>query len=245
MIISPSAISPYKIPTFQSVGEVPFSFGNALQFDGVNDYVSVVPIFQNNNIFTVNCWFKFTTIGTSRKYIIDEGSGSFYRTAIALNFGTTGKVGAKCRNSGTEVQLESTTTIVSDTWYFISFVYNSTTDEHFLYINGVEEDSSTVNAGTPTGSAALYFGNAATNLSLPADVTLDEVSIYNTSLISSEITSLFNSGNGNLATNYSPESLIAYWRMNESGTDTVAVDETGTYNGTLNNFPTSGMWVAH
>jgi len=41
MIISPSAISPYKIPTFQSGGGVPpFSFGNALQFDGVNDYVS-------------------------------------------------------------------------------------------------------------------------------------------------------------------------------------------------------------
>ena len=33
--------------------------------------------------------------------------------------------------------------------------------------------------------------------------------------------------------------------MNESGTDTTATDETGNYNGTLNNFPTSGMWVAH
>jgi hypothetical protein len=59
MIISPSAISPYKIPTFQSGGEVPFSFGNALKFDGVNDYTSSsLTKAELGTSFTIGSWLK-------------------------------------------------------------------------------------------------------------------------------------------------------------------------------------------
>jgi hypothetical protein len=59
MIISPSAISPYKITTFQSGGQTPFSFGNALEFDGVNDYTSSsLTKAELGTSFTIGSWLK-------------------------------------------------------------------------------------------------------------------------------------------------------------------------------------------
>ena len=74
---------------------------------------------------------------------------------------------------------------------------------------------------------------------------MDEAAVWESSVATQQnVTDLYNSGNGALASDIIA-SPTAYYRMNESGTDTTATDETGNYNGTLNNFPTSGMWVAH
>ena len=75
---------------------------------------------------------------------------------------------------------------------------------------------------------------------------MDEIAVWNgVSATAQNAVDLYNSGNGALASSIIPNPT-AYWRLNESGTDTIAIDSGGSgSDGTLNNFPTSGMWIPH
>ena len=242
MIISPSAISPYKIPTFQSGGGAPpFSFGNALQFDGVNDFVNFNDTYLNGKtVFTVNMWFYRENASTaSRQYIFWHGNFNNYGVSLGINFDTANKLGARARNSGTEVSLITTTSISINTWYFVSFVYDSVNDEHFLYLNGSLEDSSTVAAGSISARTAFGLGADISNpasLNFKFEGRTDELSMGETALTLANHQSLFNSGNGALATDiFTPD---RYFRFDEEDGETTLIDTMGNQNGTLNNFST-------
>ena len=224
MIISPSAISPYKIPTFQSGGEVPFLFGNALKFDGTDDFVSLSPITLSSAGFTISFWNK----GINQVGVFgDNGIGYFQ----LIN--TDGRI---IINSLLNLPSMLFNNPVRDnnTWY--NYVITSDNNIMRCYVNTVESTSGGVStfgvkSGSITkigarGSIAFINGN------------MDEVAICDVALTTEQIANLYNSGNGDYATNYSPENLLAYWRCNEADGATTLVDEQGSYNGTLNNFST-------
>ena len=235
MIISPSAITPYKIPTFQSGGGVPsFSFGNALEFDGVNDYVSFAPINNGDADFSLSFWFKpnevitgstiaFMRPGTNPSYFI----GTFNNTKLRYNVGTATNFTVPAMAVGN--------------WYHVVFTYDSGVGMR-AYFNGIESVT-----GLSAGAKLFLFDEIGRYYTgaIIGEKTMDEIAIWDTTLTPTQITDLYNSGNGDYATNYSPANLVAYWRMNGVSNDGTAVDEKGTYNGTLNNFDTATCWVAH
>jgi hypothetical protein len=210
-----------------SGGQQPFSFGNALKFDGLNDYVSFSNI-TTTTTWSISFWFKYATgvlfsnFGASNEFI-----QSFNSTNLRLT-------------TGADSRFYVVPAMTIGTWYHCFISVNSGSAR--LYLNSVQSlagaqtnnTSITLNVMSTFNGGSFYFGG-----------TLDEVGILTgVAGTAQNAIDLYNSGNGaNFETIMGAST--AYWRMNQSGTDAVAIDETGNYNGTLNNFPASGMWVAH
>ena len=59
----------------------------------------------------------------------------------------------------------------------------------------------------------------------------------------SDVSALWSGGSGAdfASVISSPE---GHFKLNQTGTDTIAINDGSTGNGTLTNYPTSGMWVA-
>ena len=219
---------------FQAVTTTPFSFGNALQFDGVNDYVSFSDLTLNSdNAWTLSFWFK----GQNSIGIL----GNSANTGFIQTIQTDGRVNLNTIfGIGGQITFNNPIRTTTD-WYHYFIVADSSGCR--CYVNGTESSSGSQVIGSVSGSAN-QIGRRSTGTHYINGI-IDEFAILNgTKGTAQNAIDLYNGGNGaNFETIMG--NSTAYWRMNGSGTDTTAIDETGNYNGTLNNFPTSGMWVAH
>lgn len=205
-----------------SSGSEPFSFGNALQFDGTDDFVNFSTIILSS--YSFSCWIK--PIGNT--YIISgngSGNGVAYIAILPSPNAIIVRVGATFNYS-------TFASITDNVWQHLFVRYDGS--EINVYINGV---AATNNPLARTGSVDFDRLGRLYSLSAYYDQVLDEVAIWNTD-IGNQSSNLYNSGNGDYATNYSPANLIAYWRCNETDGATTLTDEQGNYDGTLNNFST-------
>jgi len=221
-----------RVGIYGQGGVVPFAFGNALQFDGVNNYVSCSNI-TLTTISTLSFWFNISDA---------DRDGTIFANSADSNTAYRILSSTQIRIVSGGVSDFTVPTIVTGTWYHCLIAIGATNTR--LYLNGVESTTGALpnRLVTINQLGKYYLSSGAFNL----NGLLDEVAVWSGThegtLIDAQ--NLYNSGNGALASDVIA-SPTAYWRMNGSGTDTTAVDEQGTYDGTLNNFPTSGMWVAH
>lgn len=216
-----------SIRSFKSAdgGLPPFSFGNALQFDGVNDFVSF-PTYTLNGEVTFNFWVNFNLFKNFNTFFGHVGAGSNFsyilsrsNTNISLFSGVDRSFAVPQMSLGV--------------WYMITITRNSGNVWN-VYQNGIKSvDEYTDSNNYPFSVIGAYQGTI-----LFLNVAIDETAIWNKAITQSEISDLYNSGNGDFATNYQNANLIAYWRCNEEDGATTLTDEQGAYNGTLNNFST-------
>lgn len=232
----------------QAITEAPFSFGNALQFDGVNDFVSfggANALADPNSAWSFGGWFNLTNFSNSFPIIARLKSG-IANNPFAIFFSNSGSYRDLTFGSvSTFVRRKVSISSFLGNYVHLVITYNglgSTTQSNFtVYINSV--------ATATSASGALANSNDSSRLSeagLPFIGKQDEVAFWQQELTSVQVLNLYNSGNGNFAdVDVTP---LVWFKMNESGTDTTAVNSGSggsTYDGTLNNFPASGMWVAH
>ena len=215
-----------------------FGFGNALDFDGVNDYVSLPTWGTTTSNLTISVWLNLTS-ASGLQAVISSTASDFCH--FQLNSGAVGGY-----IYGPNVLFSSTTNFGGSnlgTWFHVVLTYELGITK--LYVNGVLETTSfssatpitaptTFNMGVGIGGGRFLHG------------VLDEVGVDRTKTATQvQVTALYNSGNGDDFTTVMGSSNN-YYKLNESGTDTIAVDSSGNGNdGTLTNFPASGMWVAH
>ena len=222
-MISATTISPLNRRIIDE-GAPPFSFGNALEFDGANDYVTGYTL--NSNISTISFWF-YATANSNRRILSSINSTS---ETLRLN--------------GTSL-ISFTTTIFSgvnlNQWnHFIYCSNNGALTKAFLNSNKTTHSTtfgaSQIGLGAKT---ALSFGNN-------FEGKIDEFAIKENYILSdSEAAQLWNNGNGNNFNNIVGSSDI-YWQFNQTSPDSTANDSSGNGNvGTLNNFDTATCWVAH
>ncbi len=205
-----------------------FSFGNALSFDGVNDYVSIGSPVSMSSEATVNMWVKFSDINA--RLISDTSNTATIATL------TNTSVRVFCGNGLRDFVVPA---MSLGTWYMITATRDAASGWR-VYLNGTESTSGLqARAGTFNVNRLGNLGSAY------SDIVLDEVSILEGTAASDiQIASLYNSGNGADA-NAVLGSTSLYYRLNGSGTDTTAIDDSGNSNtGTLNNF-TGTYWIAH
>ncbi len=206
---------------------------NALNFDGVNDFVNCGNILTNS--YTKEAWIR-TATNTGYLNII---SGSLNHAFWVVN-------GQLCSgHNGTWFYVVDNSTIPLNTWTHVAVTYDAATTTMKLYTNGVLVAT---NSAVPAiaGDNSVLIGAFAYAALFSGDI--DEVKIWNKVLSASEIAidksaRLTGSENG-LVAYYDFNSGIA--GINNAGLTTLNDKSVNGTNGTLYNFALSGNssnWV--
>jgi len=214
-------------------GTTAFTNQYSVSFDGSDDYASVT---QNSAInisgnITLSAWINRTPTSGYNAIFTKRQVGGSMNYQFTINNGN-GQVGLG--HSGGSWVYNTTTTLSTSTWYHVAVTVSSGTAQ--FYIDGVAKDSFTGISITATTQDLIigatvgynYFGG-----------NIDEASIFNSALSSSNITTIYNNG---VPTDISSLSPVGWWRMGdgtEAGSGTTIYDmSSNSNNGTLTNGPT-------
>ncbi|OGM91093.1 hypothetical protein A2755_00020 [Candidatus Wolfebacteria bacterium RIFCSPHIGHO2_01_FULL_48_22] len=226
--------------------------GQALSFDGVDDYVQVnQPIYQNNTSYSISFWMKSPAQATGNiKSIYAEAvtSGSAYLRLASWPGASPNQLRVVIRNDAAVAVLAvySTTIVFNDTWHHIAWTDANGTAA--LYIDGVR-DASNFNY-TRSGVFTLNTSTIGAIVDSGPDDFLqskiDDVRIYNRALSASEIKALYQSGAAAINSsqnNRLKDGLVGLWSFNGGDMNgNTAYDRSGNNNnGTLTNGPTRAI----
>ena len=234
--------------TFANEYSAGFSNTYSVDFDGSNDYVDVNSNFQStfNTGFSFSLWGKLSSTGDTQGLLGAENSTYTDRIACFVSSSNRVSFYYTSNNQGVSMISDTSGTTLTDWFHVIATVEQSGSNVvTTLYVNGSQKAtnsaaSTMANFGTTTTPFNLFLGGRNYNgsLQLPLNGFMDEVSIFNSTLSSSDITSIYNSGVPNDISSLSP---VSWWRMgdNDNGTGTTVTDQgSGGNNGTLTNGPT-------
>ncbi len=178
----------------------PGKIGQALLFDGVDDYVTIgdpASLRFGAESFSVSTWFK--TTATSFGYML--GDYAVNPTIIGLgvnNTGHSGKAMFFLRDTAVSQTLDiySTTNVNDGQWHHAVGVRNSSTNRMKLYVDGVEEASGVYSGAVLfTTNNSWSFGRAGSQpVSGYFSGAVDETRVYKRALTQEEISSLYNAG---------------------------------------------------
>ena len=155
--------------------------GNALSFDGTNDFVSVPDnaTLDLGGTGTLAAWVRLDTLNRWHSVIAKGNANDSRVHNYALEITDTNRVYCNLGNNSSDLLLESTTTLATGQFRHLACTWNGTTLS--LYIDGVL-NTSRAQTLTPAGNTApLYIGQYGGN-SDRLDGIIDEVRIYNSAL---------------------------------------------------------------
>ena len=213
----------------------------SLSFDGSNDYLDIgskYDFIQQTSTFSLSLWVKFTNHASTAAIqgLLSTTYTSSFKGLYVFYDNRSGNKTLKAQNSaGTAVTLEVNNGITDNNWHHIA-VTSLSGGSFKLYRDGSQIQSGTAPSTTTTSAnnnlkigrsdvsgGGHYFGGL-----------IDEVSIFNTELPSSQISEIYNSGTPNDIDSLNPQS---WWRMGDSNsgtgnvTDDGALGNTATVNG--------------
>jgi len=176
--------------------------GQAFQFNGTNAYVSLPNSSSQFNFtgdFSVSMWFRSSNLLTSRYAIGNYKSGGSNGYGWLLFYSVAGGFAFDLRNGNNINQVRNIQVIGTNTWHHVVAV-RKMGQIHKLYVNGIDvsaiqTDGNVNNIAGYTASQAMDLGGLS-DVSVASLSDLDGVNIWNKALIASEITELYNSGNG-------------------------------------------------
>lgn len=219
-----------------------------LNFDGTNDFViSANQVTTNTENQTFQAWFKIPSIPSDGDRILQRGSDGTGGWSASLGVSSTGKLNGAI-SAGTEDYLTGTTTLIPNTWYLATLVFENNNSIR-LYLNGNLEATVTIGNRTLRNSdnkLRIGSGNIASEY---FNGEIDEVRVWNSALTLTDITNTMN-----CELQASQTNLKIYYKLNQgfdnsnNSSVTTATDSSGnTNNGTLTNFALTGAssnWMA-
>ena len=169
---------------------VPGKFGPCLSFDGTGDYVNIPtsPIFNAMEELTFSGWIKRSGLENPVIELYNSTTDRIYLSCSAVTIWVHNDIGD---SGGT--QYGSSAAIDANTWYFITWTYDSTKVSK-LYINGVQTGSTTTlskSLSDLVDGFSLYIGFEDKNNEY-FNGSISDVSVYNRALSAGEITKLYN-----------------------------------------------------
>ena len=165
-------------------------------FSQGSDSIDTGTNFQNTS-FSVGAWIN-SSGGTGNRQIFSNAVFSTYVRGWQLTLSNGNKASATINDGTSATFFEGTTTILTDTWYHFVLTYDGATKTAKIYVNGEEENNRTfANTIIFTDlTASAKIGRFASSSAEFFNGLIDEVAIWNRTLTSTEITALYNSGNG-------------------------------------------------
>ncbi|MBI2637564.1 MAG: LamG domain-containing protein, partial [Candidatus Sungbacteria bacterium] len=187
-----------------AVGKV----GQALSFDGVNDYVDAGDINALDNPVSLSAcaWVKHNTL-TDDDVIVakmtNTTTGGFllFRDDVAAVSGRTDTYHMfVSKDSTTFVRMEGATDASrANIWTHVCGVYTRSSATGLrLYVNGAEDANSPVSTASldsiNSGTDPVRIGDSAEAANRPLNGLIDEVRIYNRALTAEEVKRLYSMG---------------------------------------------------
>ncbi len=228
--------------------------GQAMKFDGSNDYVSVA---DNNALdltdLSIAFWFKpneTLSSATGRKDFLTK----YLAYWVILNYpGSDGKLILTTDSGGTSIRTTKTSWNAGEWYHFVGTISGGTGT---IYVNGVQDVTGSV--GIPDATANnLHFGGSGDAGSYP-NITMDDFRLYNKALSASEVSALYVQGGrveapDTIAPTISAESKTLtdtcgsatytfYWTTSESSNTAVEYGLTASYGSTAS---TSNSVTSH
>lgn len=195
--------------TLTNNGSTTYSTGkinNGAVLNANTKYLSIADASQSGldltTAFTFSFWINVTkptngvTISFIDKYL-GTGNQRSYRLYYYNSSGTyTFYSDLSGDGSGADEYILNYT-LTDSTWYHIVYVWNGSTKKHTLYINGSSqgEQTGSLTSSLFNSTAPFYLGNGQ-GLNTTLNGTMDEVGVWSRALSSTEISQLYNSGNG-------------------------------------------------
>ena len=220
-------------------------FSNTLstRFDGVDDFVTMGDVldFERTSAFSISAWVARAATGINETIVAKmESSGNFRGYILFINSSNQIRFILRSQNSSSKRLYATTTATITDTnYHHITLTYsgNSATSGIKIYIDGVSVSLTkqhTLNATTV--NAAPFQIGARNSASIFAKSAIDEVSLFNTELSASDVTTIYNNGRPNDLTGTS--GLVSWWRCGDNDTAPTLTDNVGSNDGTMTNFTT-------
>ena len=211
--------------------------GNALDFDGADEFVSISDdaSLESSSTLTVEAWVRpdVTTSfrGIAARYFTSGDASNVF--ALQINSGNYDFLINESDNN----LISASATATASTWTHVAGVADGTNVN--IYIDGILM-ASTAYDGTITSNSSrdLFIGKYRTeDLFGPYDGLIDELRIWNTARTADEIqTNMFESLTGN------ETGLVAYYTFDESSGTTLDDNSANANTGTLNNMEDAD-WV--
>jgi hypothetical protein len=253
------AIVVYDSGSWRTFANEAVSYQNqySLALDGTNDYVEVADSddfsFGNgstNSAFSYSFWVRVERTNAFQ-HLVSKGSSSNSEYLIQFSSGGYG-FSANCiffalypGSTSGAVVVSPANSISADTWYHVVCTADGTGNRSGMkiYIDGVSQTLTASGQSSITMdnyTDPLRFGARSSNTTPNSYLQgkMDEISLFNSELSSSNVTSIYNSGAPDDLSSLSP---VGWWRMGEddSGTGTTITDQgSGSNDGTLTNGPT-------
>ncbi|ETR69419.1 MAG: hypothetical protein OMM_09610, partial [Candidatus Magnetoglobus multicellularis str. Araruama] len=216
--------------------------GNALSFDGTDEYINLGTINSSHPLalagsnFTFSLWIKPTLSGDVDQKIINKNDGYYGKNGYSLQVEPGGLLGLQIDGTILKPYIAKTATgvLVANQWQHIAMTGDGSS--YKCYINGVNVSLTTNDyQAPPSANAELWIGKY-TGSNKAYNGSLDEVRIWNRALSQTEIQqNMCKRLSGN------ESGLLLYYRLDHTSGTTVKDLSGNGYNGTLTNME-SGDW---
>ncbi len=183
---------------------IPYNFA-LLSFGGANDYVTVPTSgsFNQTSAGSIDAWINLS-VATGLQTIVSKGT-SFANHSFAF-YVSSGKLGL---NIGAHNYISTGVTFAANQWYHVAATWSGGPNFTVtLYVNGVQDYTSTFNLAMPTNADPLTIGKYY-SASGYMNGYIDELRIWGNALNINQIKGyMFNSGrSGTMA------GLVAHWNF--------------------------------
>jgi hypothetical protein len=157
-------------------------YGNALTFDGLNDWVTVNDANTLDiNRMTLEAWVRPSGAGDWRTVLLKEQPGQL---VYALYASTDNDRPSGHIFTSTDVALRGPSVLPANTWSHLAFTWDGTTTR--MYVNGSQVATAALSGNAVTSTGALRIGGNAV-WGEWFNGAIDEVRVYNRALSAAEI----------------------------------------------------------
>src|ERR1044071_892620 len=212
----------------------PGKVGQSFNFDGITASVQVpdAPSLRFTSAMTIEAWIYPRQSGGGRfREIVSKWEGGSNQRSYTCNIYPDGRFTFSLAIGGSSSvnNVFSIGTIPTNTWTHVAGIYNGSS--LLIYINGQLNNSAPSTNGIFPGTAPLIIGSTLFSGSF-FDGLIDEASVYNRALSTSEIAAIYNAGSAGKCAptavgpsiTSQPQSLT----VNAGATATFSVTATGT-----------------
>ncbi|MFT5036702.1 MAG: hypothetical protein ACI9VM_000265 [Candidatus Azotimanducaceae bacterium] len=229
------------LTNFTATTTVDGKIGQALEFDGVDDYVEATDGAGNSTstVGTISAWIKLDEIGVQRETIYAMKTSHSYR-GLALFIYTDGTVGRFFKNGASTIYDYGTATLTAGSWHHVALTYDGTNTT--VYIDGESEVIDAVanrwfdDISNAYNSDRIGDGEFTGQALNPFNGSLDDVRLYDRELSQEEISRLYDRSattyiNKSINTNPDLESgLVGHWTFDGPDITTQILDRSGSGN---------------